>query len=438
MKNIKNLIYHLPLVVLILSSTVVKAQFTMSGEIRPRTEYLHGYKTLAVEDQDPAFWTEQRSRLNLKYSSDKYKVGLVLQDIRTWGSVKQLNKTDGLSSVHEAWAQIFFTQKVSLKLGRQELIYNDHRIFGNVGWTQQARSHDMAKFQYKDTSGATTVDVGLAYNQDATLTSGNIYTVPGSYKTFQYLWANHRFSKVFTASILFLNNGLQYSTEDTSGVKEYSVKFSQTAGTHLAYKKNKLTASGAFYFQTGQDGNNIDLSASDLRVEFMYKFAKKFLAGAGYERLSGTSQVDTDNKDNNSFTPFYGTNHKFNGYMDYFYVGNHKNNVGLQDIFFKLLYKHNKVAAGANVHLFSAAADVLDLEELANSGQRKAMSASLGTEIDVTMKYQFSKAVAFQAGYSHMLATETMEVIKNVPSGSKDETNNWAYLMITIKPVFIK
>ena len=40
---------------------------------------------------------------------------------------------------------------------------------------------------------------------------------------------------------------------------------------------------------------------------------------------------DKDYKENNSFTPFYGTNHKFNGHMDYFYVGNHIGNVGLRE-----------------------------------------------------------------------------------------------------------
>ena len=240
MKNVKNILFFLPLVALTFLSTVVSAQFTMSGEIRPRTEYLQGFKTLAVEDQDPAFWTEQRSRLNMKYAADKYRVGLVLQDIRTWGSQSQLNKTDGLSSIHEAWGEVLFTQNFSMKVGRQELSYDDHRIFGNVGWAQQARSHDMAKFRFKDTTSNTTVDVGLAFNQDETQNAGTVYTVPKSYKTFQYLWVNHKFSSAFGASILLLNNGLQYSTTDTNGVINYSINYSQTIGTHLAYKKDKL------------------------------------------------------------------------------------------------------------------------------------------------------------------------------------------------------
>ena len=431
----KNLSYGTAFIALVFLSTGVFAQFSLSGEIRPRTEYLHGFKSLADTAQDPAFWTEQRSRLKLDYNSDKYQVGMVLQDIRTWGSTSQLNKTDGFASVHEAWGAVLFDQHFSLKLGRQEIIYDDHRIFGSVGWAQQARSHDLAKLQYKDSARTTLLDVGLAFNQDATKLNNNIYTVPNNYKTFQYLWFHRDFNKAFGASVLLLNNGLQYSEVNDSGATKYSVKYSQTAGTHLSFKKEKLKAMVAFYYQTGMDKADKDLNAYDVQAEINYFLTKEFSLGVGYEQLSGTSQTDTANKENNSFTPFYGTNHKFNGFMDYFYVGNHVNNVGLQDIYFKVMYKKKKLTALANVHLFSSAADLLDQEAFTKTGEYKAMDASLGTEIDLTMKYKFSDDVTFQAGYSHLLATESMEALKG---GDKDEVNNWAYLMITIKPVFFQ
>ena len=40
--------------------TTLKAQFKISGEFRPRTEYSHGYSTLAGADQDPSLFTTQR------------------------------------------------------------------------------------------------------------------------------------------------------------------------------------------------------------------------------------------------------------------------------------------------------------------------------------------------------------------------------------------
>ena len=431
MKTSKTVISLIPVLACIFLSNTTFAQFSLSGEFRPRTEYLHGYRSLAETNQDGAFWTEQRSRLKFNYASDKYNVGLVLQDVRIWGSVSQLGKTDGLSSIHEAWGEILFNDNLSVKLGRQEVIYDDHRIFGNVGWTQQARSHDMVKFQFMDST--TMIHLGLAYNQDRPQLNTNVYTVPNSYKAFQYLWIHKNFESNLGASILLLNNGLQYSETDSGGVAQYSDKYSQTIGTHLSYKKDKLKLIGAFYYQTGKDRADRDIGAYDLRGEAFYGISDNVTIGAGYELLSGTSQVDVTNKKNNSFTPLYGTNHKFNGFMDYFYVGNHINNVGLQDIYLKLLYKKNKVIAGIDVHFFSAEADVLDVELFNMNGTYTAMDASLGTEIDATIKYNYSKDVAFQLGYANLFGKDSMVALKG---GDTDEVSNWAYLMVTFKPTF--
>jgi len=81
----------------------VHAQFSLSGEFRPRTEFSRGYKTLAVEDQKMSTATAQRTRLNAIYVTDVLKTKLVLQDVRYWGSQPQLvTNEDYATSVHEA------------------------------------------------------------------------------------------------------------------------------------------------------------------------------------------------------------------------------------------------------------------------------------------------------------------------------------------------
>ena len=77
-------------------------------------------------------------------------------------------------------------------------------------------------------------------------------------------------------------------------------------------------------------------------MDVAYTLKEKFTIGLGYEYISGQSKTDTTkayNDVNHAFNPIFGTNHKFNGYMDYYYVSNHTNNVGLQDIIFRLNYK---------------------------------------------------------------------------------------------------
>ena len=128
-------------VVIVLLIIPVKAQFRLSGEFRPRTEFSHGYKSLATENQDWSVATAQRTRLNAIFSANGINTKLVLQDVRYWGSQPQLvANEDYATSVHEGWAEIFLTENFSLKAGRQELVYDDSRIFRNVGRAHQARS----------------------------------------------------------------------------------------------------------------------------------------------------------------------------------------------------------------------------------------------------------------------------------------------------------
>jgi hypothetical protein len=156
-----------------------------------------------------------------------------------------------------------------------------------------------------------------------------------------------------------------------------------------------------------------------------FKVVENFSIGVGTEYLSGNDQGSTSSK-NNAFNPFYGTNHKFNGLMDYFYVGNHISSVGLIDLYVPLKYSKNKFSISLVPHFFSADGTIL------NSDNTKAESY-LGTEIDISAGYKIIKSVSINAGYSQMFATESMEMLKG---GSKDEINNWGWVMVAFKPNF--
>ena len=334
------------------------------------------------------------------------------QDVRVWGDVHQLNTADknGLA-VHVAWGQVKFSPDFAVKLGRQETIYDDHRIIGNVGWAQQARSHDAAIFKLGNENYK--LDLGIAYNQEGEALFGNIYTITGNYKAIQYAWFHKDWSN-FNASFLFLNNGLQ-------NISAEEIRYSQTFGTHLKYKANDaLSLNANAYLQSGKDIADNDLSAYLLGVDLGYKASNTWNFGAGFEIQSGNDNATIGNK-NKAFTPFYGTNHKFNGFMDYFYVGNHANSVGLVDIFAEIGTKlGEKSSLTAYLHNFSAQAEIID-----------GVDKQLGTEIDLVYSHKLNKDVTISAGYSQMFASEGLEVLKNNVDGNG---NNWAWLMLTIKP----
>ncbi len=407
-------IFYLTVLVTLFVTTLSAQQFDLSAELRPRLESRHGYKTLFDKNTDGANFISQRSRLNFNFKQDKINLFISLQNIRVWGDVSTLSSNDNANSFHQAWAEAVLSDKVTLKLGRQEIVYDDHRIFGNVGWAQQARSHDAFLFKYTPNKN-NRLDLGFAVNADSEGITDVLYSNAAGYKAFQYAWYHGEFDKL-GLSLLLLNTGIEY-LDGSNQTTDYM----QTIGTRLTYKSGKFNANAATYLQTGKSRNTA-VSAGYFGANLGYKTSNNFTLGLGLDYLSGKDMNDATS-DIKSFAPLFGTNHKFNGWMDYFYVGNHGGSVGLTDINITLAYKKDKFSAKLIPHFFSAAADVFD-------GATK-MDNKLGTEIDFTMGYKIAKDISFNVGLSKMYATNTMEILKG---GNKDANNNWGWIMFTFKP----
>lgn len=394
---------------LVCFSQTVLAQFSLSGEFRPRTEISHGYKSLASADQKTSTATTQRSRLNFVFNTEMLKTNLVLQDVRLWGGQPQLvGNEDFAVSIHEALAEVMFTPEFSLKAGRQELAYDDHRIFGNVGWAQQARSHDVALLKYEK---KIKLHLGIAHHENQTITD-NIYNGPDAYKDMQFLWFNYK-QNAGNLSLLFLNNGVPVMEDN-----EQVTKYSQTMGGRYSIALNPVNLAANFYYQTGKHPSGKGISALNFLVEASVKQGFTL----GYEYLSGTSYDEVDKI--KSFNPLYGTNHKFNGFMDYFYVGNHIGSVGLNDLYLKYGYTKNKFGLNADLHYFAAAAEI-----------SADAAGYLGTELDLSASWAVHPVAKLTTGWSMMFAGESMEILKG---GDRTTGQNWGYIMLTVTPTFIK
>lgn len=426
MKKLRNAV----ILGMLASPLIGQAQFKFGAEVRPRVEARNGYQALTdSSNNEAAVYVQQRTRLNAGYNSKWAEIFVSVQDIRVWGSTPQLNTTDGFTSLHQGWLKAKFHKNVGLKIGRMEIAYDDHRIFGNVEWAQQARSHDAAVLYYQDT--AMSIHIGGAYNQMGVNNRSTFFATTNPYKTMQYLWF-HRDISNFGVSVLFLNNGLQWSSLDSLGnIADKGVRFSQTAGTRLTYQSKVVQPAVAFYYQFGKTASNAEIAAFNLKASIGVKPVDGFGMEYGFEMISGTSTTDFTNTVNRSFNPLYGTNHAHNGHMDYFYVGNHGGNVGLMDPYAKFSYKYRSFIAAAHVHTFLTGTEMLDAAEFNNTGLIRALSSYLGTELDLILKYTLGKSVAFQLGYSQMFGSNTMEALKG---GQKENISNWGYLMITYKP----
>ncbi len=415
MKTIK----YVPVLLFIFFTNTIIAQLTIDADLRARFEYRHGFNNLFPDGADPAAFVTQRSRLNIGYQQERLKLFVSVQDVSTWGDTRQILLNDGNDSfsLFQAWGQIFLDKNWSLKAGRQVISYDDQRIFGGLDWAMQGRFHDAALIKYENENFK--VDIGAAFSQEGQPNEGSGFNIQGffTYKTMQYAYLKKNWKKT-SASFLFLNTGFQKFTGINNDEPD-GVFYRHTTGSYFTFQLGKVNFAGSAYYQFGKANADTDLSAYQASLEATYK-PGKILYGLGIEVLSGTDQADDDK--NKSFFPLYGTNHKFNGYMDYFFVGNHANNVGLNDLYGKVVFTTGaKSNLLVKAHYFAANADLAGDED-----------KYLGTEVDIVFKQQIIKNVKLNLGYSHMFASESMSLVK--AGRPYDNTNNWGWAQLIINP----
>ncbi|MBW4889970.1 alginate export family protein [Mucilaginibacter sp. HMF5004] len=169
-----------------------QAQISLTGQLRTRAEYRNGYGNLVTTDAQPGGFISQRTRLTFGYKWDLLTIGTSIQDVRVFGAdASSISATDNRLFLHEGWAELTLANKadtnvkfkwldlLTFKIGRQELVYDDARLIGNLDWLQQGRRHDMALL--KAVHHGWQVDLGFAFNQntDAAGVTNTEY-VPGN------------------------------------------------------------------------------------------------------------------------------------------------------------------------------------------------------------------------------------------------------------------
>lgn len=448
---------HIPIIIFLFCSCftqVAQAQFTVSGQLRTRTEMRNGQGTPQVVDTAAAFFTSQRTRLNFGYAGHRFKVFTAIQDVRVWGQdASSVNRVttdvnDGLM-IHEAWAEISLvdTGKViknfSIKIGRQELVYDDVRLLGNLDWLQQARRHDAAliKFEHK----GWIAHAGAGFNQNAERKSNTIYNgvptgYPAStnglntmYKSMQFLYVGKKLH-FGNASFLFFKDDFskfhfaETDINKTTPIWDRGVWSRYTVGANLfGTAIRKLGFALSAFYQGGKYREGTELDEYFLSASASYAVGRKFSIGPGVDITSGNNGSDPAQRFQR-FDPLYGTPHKFWGYMDYFYVADGFGPNGLINYYLKSKYKvKDNLTLTLDANYFLLPTGVTDSDGL-------EMNKALGTELDFVVNYSLTKAIMLEGGYSAMFSTETMTSpkVKNVKRA--DDVSTWAYLMISIKP----
>lgn len=503
-RKIKLIITLTILFVITLQTSKTYAQFTLNGQLRTRGEHRNGFANLIPKQQEATNFISQRTRLNFGYKWGKVTFGVSVQDVRVWGQdASTISAADGNKlMLHEGFADITllnmtdttlktkFIDNLSLKIGRQELIYDDSRLIGNLDWVQQGRRFDMALL--KAIHHGWQLDLGYAFNQNSETfintfyTPGNTpqfakndigvlvpvptgtvplldavtgnssqtgtfnYTTPAgtnattqNYKNFVSVYLSKKFNQIKVSAFYFNDDFTAYNTTKrvTGGgnlfVRDFNTNKTvdrYTYGGMIVHTLGnasgfgKIAFNGAYYHQLGKDRDSKKLDAYTYTASATYTKGK-FTVGPGYDYLSGNTKT-TKTIETKRFDPLYGTPHKFWGLMDFFYAPTGSPAAGLKDAYFKAKFTANRYSLSADYHYFEVA------NEMAATTQKK-----LGNEIDLTLSYNLNKFTTVDFGYSLMKGTEALTFAKGQATtptiaSTFEKTGQFAYFSINIKPDF--
>ena len=405
--------------------------FTLSGQLRPRFEYRNGAYQALQEGEEPAILVNNRLRLNMDYRfRQDLQLYVSLQQVNIWGQAPQIqviDRTGGLS-VFEAYAALPLGGDFDLKLGRQQIVLDEDRIFGSLDWHPAGRAHDAVNINWRPVENLYLRSF-FAFNQNyldgkaaTDKINGNVnnpkgqYFTPGQpYQHMEALHAHYAFTPDQKLSFLFANLGLRNNDR-----ADYNM---QTFGVHYRGRSQDLSYGAEAYLQTGKNNIGATKEAYLLAAMVGYKFLPTLSATMGIDYLSGNNSPDTSGKDK-VFTPFSGTNHKFYGFMDYYYVS-YTPQVGLFNPYIsatlKTSEKGNLSAAG---HYFRSA------------GKIDGKTRNLGVEADLVYTHKLQPFASLQVGYSVHKVSGSYNTLRGF--SATRPWQDWFWCSININPTMLK
>lgn len=417
-------------IALFCSATLIFAQdpeneTAISVQVRPRAEYRNGALFPRNEGEEAAGFITNRARLSLDYKRNDLSVKVAAQHVGVWGQDPQIDK-NGRFILNEAWAKLYLHSSFYAQVGRQSLVYDDERLLGGLDWNVAGRYHDALKLGYEKNRNK--LHLILAFNQNEEKTIGGTYYAPGAqpYKSMQTLWYQYAQSN-FSLSALMMNLGQEGGDAVT---QDADTRYLQTYGLNLNYLHQALKLYASVYHQSGKTPADVSVSAwlASLKASYVLINSNMNLT-LGTDYLTGNSQDDTKQK---AFNPLYGTHHKFYGAMDYFYASSFINglNPGLWDKYAGVSFATSKKTSMAVMyHHFSITSDI-------NHGNEQ-VKKGLGSELDFQFNWNIKKDVQLSGGYSVMLGSESMDVVKG---GNHDSWQDWGWISLNINPrvLFVK
>lgn len=364
------------------------------GQVRFRGEARDnvGLRSSVPDTQD---FIAQRVRFHLRGRvTDTVETFLEFQDSRLWGQELSTSSNDNLTDLHQGYLQIndFLKPGLSVRAGRQELIYGAERLVGALGWDNVGRSFDALKLGYSAKNYWMDGFAAKVIDRRDTGRGGRDQYLYGLYNQFFRLRPQH----LEVYGILF-RDGLRIPGEiKTQGVKatelmtvglrsegriepgfNYDVEFAEQFG-HRGFDAHSARALAAKAYKTIEETHQ-------LRVGFEYDAA--------------TGDRDPHDGRSGEFFNLFPTNHQHYGYAD---LMGWRNMQDFRPMFtvapvrplrFDFDY-HRLYLLQSRGPWKDAAGNVLGFDPTGQSGTH------VGDELDFTLAFPIHKNVRILSGYS--------------------------------------
>ena len=426
------------LMLLLLSPAIVWAQeekekdncLTVEVSLLARSELRYG--GLSIEDDTPydtARFVTERTRFSVDYARKWLEVRVTAQHSGVWGQAGK-----GSFNLYETWAKLTAPCGLFATIGRQELNYDDERIFGRNDWAMAAMSHDAMKMGYEGHGHK--AHVILAYNQRAdNQDGGTVYrTSDGAqpYKSMVAAWYHYDFSRTpLGVSLLFMNMGMQSPFEEQPKTENQ-----QLVGGFISWRPSKWNIEYSYYRQMGTDEFHVPIKAWMTSAKVDFTPNEKWQITGGYDYLSGDPNPVVPlpgtlgmalHKKVQGFSTVFGSHHKFYGAMDFFYVSAYYGGYtpGLQNLYASVSYNPIKpLNFMAGYHYLSTARKISEADR------------SLGNELELSASYSIMRDVKVGLGYTYMHGTSTLERLRHIEGHNN---LHWGWLMLNVNPrIFTK
>jgi alginate export protein len=360
-------------------------------------------------------------------------------------------ESDGPIDLHQAYVFVGNHKEfpVSLKVGRQELLYGDERVIGAFNWNNLGRVFDAAKVRWQNQYFGADFFSGRVIIPD-----DNNFNMPNDYDWFSGIYANTKLIPKQTTELYLLSRNVSAGSPTVNGagtpplINGPPPRDIYTLGVRL--KSNPADWKGWDYTVElmGQYGHfndpavpgtaNDSLEHTAYAMHFTggYTFADSpYTPRFGIEYNLGSGDSDPLDDKHETFENLFPTNHKFYGYMDFFSLQN-VHNVRLSGTV-KPLPRLTLYSAYCMSWLY----DTSDNFYAVNGTRRGGITATggggyginpnndsyVGSEIDFVATYAVGPQIALEAGYGHFFVGDYVKQ-SLATAGSTDA--NWVYVQM--------